>query len=159
MNKIPVLTLVSGVIGAIISNRITYKKQIKKQTDLENLSDKHKALFLMMNQWVKVKQEGKSLSEYFVKNGYKRIAVYGMSFAGETLLNELKETEVRVLYGIDKNAEGIYLDLNVFTLEDSLDEADAIVVTAVFYFDDIKNTLSKKFNCPIISLEDILYEM
>ena len=55
------------------------------------LAEKHLALFLMMNQWVKVKQEGKNLSCYFEKNGYKKIAIYGMSYAGETLLEELKE--------------------------------------------------------------------
>lgn len=113
----------------------------------------------MMNQWVKVKQEGKNLVSYFEQNGYKRIAVYGMSYAGETLVNELKNTSVQVVYGIDKNAETLYADIDVVTLENPLDEVDAVVVTAITFFDEIEEKLSNKMNCPIISLEDILYEV
>ena len=113
----------------------------------------------MMNQWVKVKQEGKNLAAYFEKNGYKNIAIYGMSYAGETLLEELRETQIQVVYGIDKNAENIYSDISILSLEDTLDDVDAIVVTAVTFFDEIEDELHKKVNCPILSLEDILYEV
>ena len=58
------------------------------------------SLFLMMNQWVKVKQDGKNLSSYFEKEGYKQIAIYGMSYAGETLMEELIDSPVTVKYGI-----------------------------------------------------------
>lgn len=112
-----------------------------------------------MNQWVKVKQEGKNLADYFVSNGYHRIAVYGMSYAGETLLDELKDTSITVEYGIDKNADSIYADVDIFSMDDDLDEVDAIVVTAITFFDEIKEKLSDKVECPIISLEDVLYEV
>lgn len=56
----------------------------------------------MMNQWVKVKQEGKNLSQYFEANNYKNIAIYGMSYAGETLEDELKNTNTCVKYSIEK---------------------------------------------------------
>ena len=123
------------------------------------MSDKHLALFLMMNQWVKVKQEGKNLSAYFEKNGYKKIAIYGMSFAGETLVDELRGSDVYVAYGIDQNAETIYTDVEVVTMENTLAEVDAIVVTAISFFDEIEEKLSEKIDCPVISLEDILYEV
>lgn len=123
------------------------------------VSDKFQALFLMMNQWVRVKQEGKCLSSYFDKNGYKKIAIYGMSHVGESLLEELKDTEIQVSYGIDRNASKLYADVDIVTLDDSLDEVDAIVVTAITFFDEIEEQLSAKVSCPIISLEDILYEV
>ena len=44
-------------------------------------------------------------------------------------------------------------------MEDTLDDVDAIVVTAVTFFDEIEDELHKKVNCPILSLEDILYEV
>lgn len=125
----------------------------------KNMSDKHLALFLMMNQWVKVKQEGKNLSAYFDKNGYKEIAVYGMSYAGETLIDELKDTDVSIAYAIDRNADSLYADVDVVTMKDELAKVDAIVVTAITFFDEIEEQLLEKVDCPIISLEDILYEM
>jgi hypothetical protein len=36
---------------------------------------------------------------------------------------------------------------------------DAIVVTAITFFDEIEEKLSEKIDCPIISLDDILYEV
>lgn len=123
------------------------------------MSDKHLALFLMMNQWVKVKQEGKNLASYFEQNEYQKIAIYGMSYAGETLVEELKDSNIEVKYGIDKNADSMYIDVDVLTIEDDLESVDAIVVTAITFFDEIEEKLSEKMDCPIISLEDILYEI
>lgn len=141
-----------GVVGAasVLEERISEKQK---------MSDKHLDLFLLMNQWVKVKQKGMSLSQYFEKNGYRRIAIYGMGHVGETLVEELKETNTEVAYGIDKNAENIWLnDINVLSLDDELENVDVVVVTAISFFDHIKDLLSRKLTCPIISLEDILYE-
>lgn len=155
--KSGISSVLSALIGATVGAAMVEKVAITQKKNLTDISDKHLSLFLMMNQWVKVKQEGKSLEEYFQRNGYKRIAIYGMSYAGETLLNELRNTDIEVVYGIDKNADAIYSDIDVLFLEDELDEVDAIVVTAVSFFEEIKMKLLKKTGCPILSLEDILY--
>lgn len=112
-----------------------------------------------MNQWVQVKQEGKNLASYFETNSYKKIAIYGMSYAGETLLNELKGAIVQVAYGIDNNTEAIYSGIDILSMEDTLPSVDAVVVTAITYFDEIAEKLQEKMDCPVISLEDILYEV
>jgi hypothetical protein len=148
-------TLTGGVAGATAVGKSMGKKTIKAQ----GYADKHLALFKMMNQWVKVKQEGKNLASYFEKNGYKKIAVYGMSYAGETLLDELKDTDIKVAYGIDQKADSIYADVDIVTMDDDFEEVDAVVVTAITFFDEIEDRLSEKVDCPIISLEDILYEV
>lgn len=159
MKKPSIISILGTIAILTISNCIIYKKGKKKQTELAELADKHKDLFLMMNQWVKTKQEGKSIDSYLKNKGYKKIAIYGMSFVGETLLRELKRSEIEVKYGIDKNAKGIYADVNLVTLEDSFDEVDAIVVTAISYFDEIRKSISKKIDCDIVSLENILYDL
>lgn len=153
------LSILSAVMGVAAGIGVTNNFMEKTMKKNSAMSNKHLALFLMMNEWVKVKQEGKSLTEYFEKNGYKKIAIYGMSYAGETLLDELSETDIEVVYGIDKNAESIYLNINVVTMEENLEEVDAVVVTAITFYDEIETELSKKLKCPIVSLEDILYEI
>lgn len=97
------------------------------------MSDKHLALFLMMNQWVKVKQEDKNISEYFEENNIKRIAIYGMSYVGERLIEELKVSNIEVAYGIDREAKALNMDVEVVTLDDDLKEVDAVVVTAITF--------------------------
>ena len=42
---------------------------------------------------------------------------------------------------------------------DYLPEVDAVIVTPVFYYDEIKKNLSDKVKGKIISLHDILYEI
>lgn len=158
MKKIAInilLGLISIVIGII---KIGKKIQIKINNE-RNISNKYLALFLMMNQWVKIKQEGKFLSSYFEENGYNEIAIYGIGYAGKTLIDELKGSSIKIKYGIDRKADNIYEEFNVISPQDKLENVDAIIVTAIKSFNDIEEILSEKVNCPIISLEDILYEM
>ena len=157
--KKPVISILSALTGAAVGAGAVGKSESKKLARARAMSSKHLELFKMMSQWVQVKQEGKSLVSYFEKNGYKKIAIYGMSFAGETLLNELKDSGIEVAYGIDKNADTIYADVNIVSVTDTLEPVEAIVVTAITFFDEIEEMLSEKMDCPIISLEDILYEV
>lgn len=154
-----IIALISGLVGITAGAGIVAKVFGKSLSKTNNLSDKHLALFLMMNQWVKVKQEGKNLADYFEINGYKKIAIYGMSYVGETLVDELSGSGTEVVYGIDNRADSIYLDLDIVTMEDSLEEVDAVVVTAITFFEEIVEKLEEKLNCSVISLEDILYEI
>lgn len=153
------ISALTTIAGAVVGAGMVGVKMDRQLSVVQDMSDKHLALFKMMNQWVRVKQEGKNLSEYLIDNGYKKIAIYGMSFAGETLLEELKNSDVKVEYGIDKNAKNMYKDVDIFTLEDNLKAVDAVVVTAITFFDEIEEVLDKKLNCPIISLEDVVYEV
>ena len=52
-----------------------------------------------------------------------------------------------------------YADVDIVSIDDDLEEVDAVVVTAITFFDEIEEKLSQKIDCPIISLEDILYEI
>lgn len=158
MNK-GIISILSGLTGTVIGAGTVGKIAGKSLDKARNMSDKHLALFLMMNQWVKIKQEGKNLVSYFEKEGYKKIAIYGMSYVGETLIEELRGTDVQVAYGIDKNASSIYSEIDVSSMEDSLEEVDVVVVTAITFFDEIEKELKTKVNCPIVSLEDILNAM
>lgn len=123
------------------------------------LSNKNLMQFQMMNQWVKVKQKRNNLSGYFKENGYNRIAIYGMGVAGETLLDELQETNIEVVYGIDRNAHMTYSKIDVLSPENVLPEVDAIVVSIVESFDSIVRNLRGKIDCPIISLRDVVYDI
>ena len=120
---------------------------------------KNRALFMLMDQWTYIKQEGKNLQTYFMKKKYNKIAVYGMGDAGRRLVKELKHSEVEILYGIDRNARNIHSDIKIITIEDDLPVVDAVVVTLIDGYDEAFDILSEKINCPIIAIEDILNEI
>jgi lactate dehydrogenase-like 2-hydroxyacid dehydrogenase len=147
-----------SVFGGVILG-IYIERKVKNQNQFSNEADKYLYLFLMMKQWVKIKQERKSLAQYLYGKGYKEIAIYGMGHVGEVLAEELLNSDVMVKYGIDRDTSKINMDFNVVTPDDKLDEVDAIVVTSITYFSEVEEMLNKKVNCPVISLEDILYEI
>ena len=153
---ISVLSALTGTIAGAVTVKRAEDKKLKM---VKGYADKHLALYLMMNQWVKVKQENKSIAEYLEKNGYRQIAIYGMNYVGETLLSELANTNIQVKYAIDKNADNIYADVDILSPEDDFDNVDVVIVTPITFFDEIEETLSEKLDCPIISMEDILYEI
>lgn len=151
-----VLLMIIGVFAGVVWSK---KKNTIKVKQMEMLSNKHLSLFLMMSQWVKIKQNGKSISEYIHKQQIETVAIYGMSYVGECLLNELKNSDIKVKYGIDKNASKIYSDIDIVLPEEELDDVDAIIVTSICFMDEIVELLSKKIACPVVSLEDILYKL
>lgn len=153
------IAVISSVIGMGVGAGAVGKVLSDETKKYMEYSQKHLSLYLMMNQWVKVKQENKSISKYLSDRGFKKIVIYGMNYVGETLFKELNGSDVEVEYAIDKNAESIYADIDILSPNDILKETDAVIVTAITYFDEIEETLSEKMNCPIFSLEDILYEL
>ena len=63
--------------------------------------------FQMMNQWVRVKQTKRNLSVYFQDRGYQHIAIYGMGIIGQTLLDEFRNTDIEVVYGVDRDRKSV----------------------------------------------------
>lgn len=154
------ITAIAGVsISAVAGGAAARTVSAKKIKELEELHAKVHELYMAFDQWLRIRQEGKTLAEYFKRNGYKRIAIYGMKELGERLYDELEGSGVEVCYIIDKNADSIYADVDVVTPDDELKAVDVIVVTALYYFEEIDEMLSEKTDYPVISLEDILYEV
>ena len=153
-----ILSAVLGMTVGIVGTKTIEAKVVDKDTNkYKELSEKHFVILKLFNQWMITKQEGKSIVNYLHNENIKTVAIYGMSYVGERLYNELKGSDIEVKYAIDKNADAIYSELEIITPEDILEEVDAVLVTAVFYFDHIEDMLSEKMMCPILSLEDILY--
>lgn len=133
-----------------------YEKNIEKElVKYKNLSDKHLSLFLLVNQWLEIKQKGHGLSEYFNNKGYHEIAIYGMSYLGQSLLHELENSDVIIRYGIDSQPINRMKLCNISPL-DEWPMVDVVVVTATTAFESIKKEYKDKISCPIISLEEVV---
>lgn len=150
------LGMAAGVAAGGIAAGTTSSKKIREMAEVHA---KVHELYMAFDQWLQIRQQGKTLVEYFTRNGYKTVAVYGMKELGERLCDELKGSDVTVSYAIDRNADAIYAEVEVVTPDDELAPVDVIVVTAITYFDEIEKMLCEKVDYPIISIEDILYEM
>ena len=111
----------------------------------------------LYDQWIFVHQDNKLICEYFHNKAIRSIAIYGMGKIGERFYDELKNTDITIKYIIDQKGGRICSDVNVITLKDNFAEVDAIIVTPLFHFAEIKEKLSAKTDIPVISIEDVLY--
>ncbi len=145
--------------GMGIASLITGKKMHKLMKQEIKKIDKFKKYYNLLNQWLALKQQGKSLEMYFWENQYKTIIIYGMGEIGNRLYEELKNSRIEIKYAIDKNVIIEYDDLEIKELSNSMEQADVVVVTAIFAFDEIKKSIEDKFQCDIISLEDVIFEL
>lgn len=152
-------TLIGAAAGAIAAGTMTKTSSSKIIMKKNETLNKVHALYCTFDRWLQIRQEGRTLAEYFTKNNYKTVAVYGMKELGERLIDELKDSDIKIYYAIDKNADQIYSDVDIVTPDDNLEPVDVIVVTAIYYFDEIADMLSEKVDYPVVSLEDILYEL
>lgn len=141
----------------IDSNKASDQNLISKNGEW----DKYHRLFLMMTQWKRLNKQNVYLETFFKQNNIQNIAIYGMGHAGRALAEELENSSVTVGYGVDRNIEGAfgYDDMKIVTLEDRLEKVDAIVVTVISQYENIKKDLEKKIECSFYSLEEIIYSM
>lgn len=116
--------------------------------------------YRLLNHWLEIKNEGKSVAAYFEDMGYRHIAVYGMAELGNRLMEDLEGSSVHVDYGIDRDISCSIARIGeVYFPEDELPESDVIVVTPYSSFGAIKKQLEEKVNCPVISLEEVVWSV
>lgn len=129
---------------------------VKKQCER---GDRFSRMFRALNQWLTLKEESREIAEYFRNMNYHNIAIYGMGYLGKHLVRELKKTEIKINYTVDKKVNEPVEGIKIFRPKEVLPEVDVIVVTALIDFEEIADQLERKVECPIISLEDILFEI
>lgn len=145
------------LFGAVAAN---YKK--RKELDYcRQRANKALREMKLFEQWLFVKQDGKQLSDYFHKKAINTIAIYGMGNIGERLYDELNDQNVIVKYAVDQKGKRVCSEIEVYSSSDidMLEKVDAIVVTTVHCFEEVKKSISAKTDMPVLSLEEILYEI
>ena len=135
----------------------TWEQKEREAAKLHGRLGRMAANYHTLKKWFELQQKGVSVSGFFIRNTYRKIAIYGMSDLGICLYQELSETEVEVSYAIDRRAEKLDLNLPVLKVEDELPPVDVIVVTAVYFLEQIVELLKDKVECQVLSLEEILH--
>ncbi|RDU22810.1 hypothetical protein [Anaerosacchariphilus polymeriproducens] len=154
------LVFLTGVItGICIGAALLYKMQLKALEKLNAKTDKFKQYYNTLNQWLNNKDDGKSSVNFFKRNGYQSVAIYGMGELGNRLYKELRNSDIKIKYVIDQSIDYLNHEVSVMSPEDRLEAVDVIVVTPTFAFEDIRSKLKAKINCPIISINEVLYEI
>ena len=119
--------------------------------------DKYKGYYLLHEEWVRIHQKGMDVSDYFMKKDVREIAIYGYGKLGHTFYDEIKNSEIKVKYYIDKNSKSFLAEIPVFSLKDNLPKVDLIVVTIPEQLDQIQREIKERADYPVVSLETVIY--
>lgn len=147
--------LLGGAIGFWGSSRLS-GRTIKKN---EAKAGKFIGYFNLLDEWMTIKEEGKSFASYFEKNGYSQIAIYGLGKIGNHFLREMEGSDIQILYAIDAKGEQLNPNIPIYILDDEIPKADVIVVTATFDYDNIKENLEQRTDIRIISIDEVVHEL
>ncbi len=121
--------------------------------------NKFKQYFDMFDKWFELIENGKNISEYFEKNAYKTMAIYGFGKVGKHFFNAISKTKIKIEYVIDQSTKEVSEDIIVKKPEDMYPLVDVIVVTPVFDYEKIKWEIGKKYSGKVISLKELIEEI
>lgn len=134
--------------------------KLKRNKILLDEKDKLLDNYYLLNHWLEIKNLGKSVSMYFEWKGYKNIAIYGMAELANRLMEDLEDSPIRVIYGVDRDVSCTISQIrDVYDISEELPKADVIVVTPFYAYENIKHQLEKKVNYPIVSLEEVVWSV
>ena len=148
-----------GAIMWYVNNN--FKKIITKYKEVNTVYEKYNDL---LHLWIKNKNDNKNLVDYFTKNNYKKIALYGYGKMAVALYDELKNTDIVIKYFIDNEKEDGEKEHNNIPIIDIFEvvgqpTVDIIVVTPLDNFDNIKKVLQNACTkADIVSIQNILEE-
>jgi hypothetical protein len=162
--NVSIITIIATIIVAVavfvccqVQNRTSLKKEKKAHS---YKIKKYQSYYYLFGSWMVLRNKGRTLAEYFENHNFKNIAICGLGRLGFCLYEELKGSNIRVNYAIDRNAASFsYMDLKVIPTEDNLEAVDAIVVTRFIEYNKIVEELRKKTSCQVVSLEDVVFSM
>ena len=141
----------------IVEKRFPHMKdRIGYEIDRQYQTIKNRKMLECLNDMLALKQRNKSIVEYFRKHSINKIAIYGFQYLGQRLLSETDGTEIQVKYIIDRDHSFHGISIPFLFADDNLESVDAIIVTPIFEFYDIRDMLQDEFCGEIISIEDII---
>lgn len=112
----------------------------------------------LLHRWMDVRAKE---STVFDKCEYSSVALYGAGRMCRHLLNDLKSANIPCRGIYDRNSElneveGWHVSHNLEKFLKDIGNTDVIIVTAVAYYDEIKDLLGEKTDIRIVSLEEIV---
>lgn len=149
------IDLMLGAEKLMIDETLLCRDEVKEEKDLE----KYANFYFLLHFWMTNIEEGKELSSFFKKRGYKTVAIYGMAALGNHLKRQLPE-ELQPVYTIDR---GIitYEDQRLIMEENIIKiiKPDVIIVTPIMEYSVIKEKIRSLIDVDVVSLEELILSL
>ena len=148
------------LIGAVTGGYYMGHKYCLRLEEAGRQKDRLRSIIQLYDNWMMVKKNSVGIAEYLNSKGIHNVAIYGMDYRGIRLFHELQDTCVNVKYGIDRNLKARIMGLNICRPDEiKKEEVDAVIITALFSFEEIRKNLEDKGFTQIMGLDDIIYDL
>ena len=142
-----------------------YNEYLERVRGIENniqMEFMYKCMISLMDKFITSKQKGFNFGNYLESMGIRKIVIYGYSYIGRILYNELKKSLFQLLCVIDKNCNSLYSEDSIIHPDDiDLNEVDIVVICLndEIAADGLKNRLLEEYKKPKIVLAyELLYQ-
>lgn len=120
---------------------------------------KFQKMFHVMLDWMRLKDRGIKVADFFEKNSFYDIAIYGMGYIGEYLCDELKDSNICVRYGIDRSAIDYKKRLIIHRMDDELEKVDVIVVTILEGTEKVVDAVKTRIGYTVVTITEMLVSL
>lgn len=128
----------------------------ERQTNYKTVSDRLSKGELII-QWM-AKEPEAIYENLHIKEKVETVAIYGYSRLGRALKLYLEKYGIEVKYIIDQKGQMLRTDKTVYTLNDDLEDVDAVIITPIGLYEEIKSKLEKKLKSKFIYIETLIAE-
>lgn len=144
-----------------IENELIYElpKEIAAYVGrLENQTMRYQRGYFFLLSWLRMHHPSKAVQQYFEDQGISSIAIYGFGLHGHIFWALMKNTNIPVVYAIDRQARGMSEQeaLPVYSLDNELPSCDAIVISLVNDYVSVVDSLRGKFQGEIFSIFEVI---
>lgn len=152
MKKCIVAGLMGSFIGGICLGRWSRKEDL---TTERKRVKKFEDYFSILNSWLKLSNRGDRVQDYFLKNSFRRVGIYGMGELGKRLYEELEKSDVEIVFAMDKGGYNLPNGLRMVNETEEIPSVDVIVVTPTFDYSNIENSLKQRTHNKIVSISEL----
>lgn len=138
------------------SGKIAYYKRARS---ICGFTDKNLFYLHLLDKWMRLRENRCSVAEYLSVRNYGSVAIYGYGLLGKHLYKELIDSDINIKYLIDRQGEQLNINVKVYLPSEIMPKVDAVLVSAVYDYDEIYRLLRDKKIGKILSLETILSEL
>lgn len=119
-------------------------------------ADRKSSFYQFMRNWMQLKLNGDSIEKRLTEAGYHSVAIYGVGKHGKMLYEDLRDTQISVKYFIDKQKKEGLGEVPVYSLEEELPFADAVIITPYLELASIQKVLQDKTQSRLIPLNTLV---
>lgn len=126
-----------------------------QKISLENDLQKFKRFYGVLTKWM-LSTAQRDVGDVLSDMGIRSCVIYGYAELGKILRSRLKGSGVKLAYILDKKINEDHDNVRFFYPGKEVPDTDIVIVTAIYYYDEIKRELEGYGYGNIISLEELV---